>query len=134
MRIYVGARGGAFNPPSPTGLWRALRRAAVKAKVRLSRMANVGGNTHAARDARGFAAGAAGTVLRIGRGAARVGGMAVERAHRHTAALREPMRERLSALETQLWGLGLHARESVQDFLTSRSRTIPCLCLLTMTV
>ena len=93
MRIYVGTRGGAFNPPSPTGLWRALRRAAVKAKVRLSRMANVGGNTHAARDARGIAAGLAGTVLRVCRGTARLGGMAVDRVHQHTLALREPMRE-----------------------------------------
>ena len=67
MRIYIGARGGSFFSPIRRSPFRSLRRIFVKAKVRLYRMANVGGNTRTAQEARSLAASLAGTALRAGR-------------------------------------------------------------------
>ncbi len=132
MRAYIGARGPSFAPPAPTGLFRALHRAAVKAKVKLARMANIGGNVRTAQEARGFAAAFAGAVLRACQGAARLGGIAVEKGRRRALAKSEPLRELLITLETRLWGLRL--RDHVAEWFGSRSRTVPCLCLATITI
>lgn len=134
MRVYIGTRGSAFNPPSPTGLWRALRRTAVKAKVKLSRMANVGGNTRTVQGARGIAVGLAGLALRACRLAAYVGNIAADRLHERALTVREPVRELLNTVEMRLWGFGLRVRENILEFAASRSRTIPCLCLVTVTI
>lgn len=134
MRIYIGARGSSFFSPTRRGPFRSLRRVFVKAKVRLYRMANVGGNTRTAQEARSFAAGLAGTVLRAGRGIAHLGGAAVDKCHSCAAALREPVLERLSTAKTLLWGLRLRVQDRVTTAFVPRSRTIPCLCLLTATI
>ncbi len=134
MRIYIGARGGSFFSPTRRSPFRSLRRIFVKAKVRLYRMANVGGNTRTAQEARSLAASLAGTALRAGRGVARLGAAAVGKCQSRAAVLREPVLERLTKAKTLLWGLRLRVQESVATAFASRSRTVPCLCLITATI
>ena len=138
MRIYIGARGGSFFSSSPRSPFRSpfrsLRRIFVKAKVRLYRMANVGGNTRTAQEARSLAASLAGTALRAGRGVARLGAAAAGKCQSRAAVLREPVLERLTKAKTLLWGLRLRVQESVAAAFASRSRTVPCLCLITATI
>ena len=135
MRIYIGTRGQGGTPQlNPTGLLRSIGRLAVRAKVKICRLANVGGNTRTARGARSFGAGLAGGVLRAGRGVSRLIGALTDKYRDRALALHEPLSHAVSAVKSHSWGLHLRLREHISAFFHTRSRTVPCLFLTTFTI
>lgn len=135
MRIYTGTRGSGGMPQlGPAGLFRSFGRLAVRAKVKICRLANIGGNTRTARGARSFGAGLAGGVLRAGRGVGRLTGALGDKYRDRVHALHEPLTHTVSAVKSHSWGLHLRLREHIAAFFHTRTRTAPCLFLATFTI
>mgnify|MGYP005965534477 CR=1 FL=1 len=135
MRIYIGTRGTGSTPRlGPTGLFRSFGRLAVRARVKICRLANIGGNTRTARGARSFGAGLAGGVLRAGRSIGRLAGGVTEKYRDRALSLHEPLSHTVTAVKAHSWGLPLRLREHVSAFFSTRSRTVPCLFLATFTI
>lgn len=123
MRIYVGTRGGMFSSPAPAGLLRSFRRAAVKARVRLSRTAGLISASPAAQFVYGAAHALSGAVSRAGQSV-------LEQGRERSQSLSISV----GAVRALLWGLSLRVQEHTAELFRHRTRAIPCMCLATITI